>query len=60
MPKTQANPLDEAGAFPSLDAFFDRQPDDMSDAELDQLVAAMRAERKRFDVKQAKRKDANA
>ena len=54
MKAPKSSPLDEANT-PSLDAFFDREPEDLTDEELDQLIAAMRAKRAEFDAKEERR-----
>lgn len=51
------NPLDEAGAVPTLDPFFAREPDDLNDEELAELVAAMRAKREEHDAKELAKED---
>ena len=55
MNKPIENPLKEAGQTPTLDYFYEKEPDDLSDEELEQLVALHRAERIAFDAKEAKR-----
>ena len=51
------NPLSEAGTVPSLDGFYGKEPDDLTDEEIDQLIAAHRAERERFEEAERKREE---
>lgn len=40
----------------SLDELFNKSPDKLSDADLDQIIAALRAERARWNQTEAKKK----
>lgn len=56
-PADPANPLDEAAAVPSLDAFYGKEADDLTDEEIDQLIAAHRAERDRYEAAELAKED---
>ena len=49
------NPLDEAGAEPTLADFYKREPERLTDAELNQIVALHRDERDVHDAKERKK-----
>jgi hypothetical protein len=52
---TMPNPLDEAGSAPTLDDFYKREPESLTDAELNQIVALHRDERDAYDEKERKK-----
>lgn len=52
-----ANPLDEAGTQPNLDGFYGKEPDELTDDEIDQLIAAHRAQRDAYEKAEAEKED---